>query len=117
MKKDTHPQWYPEAKVRCACGNTFLVGAAVPEITVEICSACHPFYTGQEKLIDTEGRVEKFEKKAATSAKIKQTQAQKEKIKKQKEVETKQRPRNLKEMIELAEKDAKTRENQEASTS
>jgi len=60
MKKDIHPQYYPNAKVRCACGATFTIGSTKPEIQVEICSQCHPFYTGKEKLIDTAGRVEKF---------------------------------------------------------
>jgi len=62
MKKDIHPQYYPEAKATCACGNTFSVGSTKPELNVEICSACHPFYTGKEKLIDTAGRVERFRK-------------------------------------------------------
>jgi large subunit ribosomal protein L31 len=72
MAKDIHPQYFPEAKVRCACGNSFTVGAARPEIKVEICSKCHPFYTGEEKLIDTAGRVERFKArtvKAATAPK------------------------------------------------
>jgi len=60
MKKDIHPQYYPKAKVRCACGNVFTVGSTKPEIQIEICSQCHPFYTGKEKLIDIAGRVEKF---------------------------------------------------------
>lgn len=60
MKQDIHPKYYPEAKVKCACGHSFTVGAAKPEIHVEICYKCHPFYTGEEKLIDTAGRVEKF---------------------------------------------------------
>jgi large subunit ribosomal protein L31 len=60
MKKDTHPKYYPEAKVSCACGKKFMVGATVPEINIEICSHCHPFYTGTQELIDTAGRVEKF---------------------------------------------------------
>ena len=60
MKKDIHPPYYPKAKIRCACGTTFTIGATVEEIKTEICSACHPFYTGKEKLIDTAGRVEKF---------------------------------------------------------
>ncbi|NCP58662.1 50S ribosomal protein L31 [Candidatus Wolfebacteria bacterium CG18_big_fil_WC_8_21_14_2_50_39_7] len=60
MKKDIHPQYYPKAKVRCACGNVFTVGSTKSEIQIEICSACHPFYTGKEKLIDVAGRVEKF---------------------------------------------------------
>ena len=62
MKKDIHPQYYPNAKATCACGNTFSVGSTRPELNVEICSACHPFYTGKEKLIDTAGRVERFRK-------------------------------------------------------
>ncbi len=60
MKQDIHPTYFPEAKVRCACGNTFVVGATKPELRVEICFKCHPFYTGEEKLLDTAGRVEKF---------------------------------------------------------
>lgn len=63
MKQSIHPQYYPEAKVKCACGNKFTVGAAVPEINVEICSACHPFYTGQEKIVDSKGRVDRFKKR------------------------------------------------------
>jgi large subunit ribosomal protein L31 len=62
MKQDIHPQYYPNAKVKCACGATFEVGSTKPEIGVEICSACHPFYTGKEKIIET-GQVEKFRKR------------------------------------------------------
>ncbi|MDP2856033.1 MAG: 50S ribosomal protein L31 [bacterium] len=65
MKKDIHPQYHPRAKVKCACGNYFEVGSTKPEIQVEICSACHPFYTGKEKIIDTAGRVERFKKRLA----------------------------------------------------
>ncbi len=65
MKKDIHPKYYPDAVVRCACGNEFRVGSTKPEIKVEICSKCHPFYTGEAKFIDTEGRIEKFKKKYA----------------------------------------------------
>lgn len=64
-KKDIHPPYYPETKVHCACGNTFTVGSTRPEINVEICNKCHPFYTGEEKLIDTAGRVEKFKARRA----------------------------------------------------
>lgn len=63
MKKEIHPQYYPEAKVKCACGNQFTVGATVPEIKVEICSNCHPFYTGKGKMVDAKGRVERFKKR------------------------------------------------------
>ncbi len=72
MKKDTHPTYYPDAKVICACGNEFTVGSTVKEIQIELCSNCHPFYTGKQKLVDTARRVEKFQerkdKKAAAKA-------------------------------------------------
>ncbi|MBI4117451.1 MAG: 50S ribosomal protein L31 [Parcubacteria group bacterium] len=71
MKKNIHPQYYPEAKVRCACGNQFTVGATVPEIKIEICSKCHPFYTGREKIVDTKGRVERFKKRLEKTRKKK----------------------------------------------
>ncbi len=65
MKKDIHPKYYPETRVRCACGNAFTVGSTKEFIEVEICSNCHPFYTGKEKILDTMGRVEKFRKRLA----------------------------------------------------
>ena len=61
MKKDIHPKYY-QAKVVCACGNVFTVGSTLPEIKVEVCANCHSFFTGQEKLVDTAGRVERFKK-------------------------------------------------------
>lgn len=64
MKKEIHPKYY-EAKVTCACGNAFTVGASVEKIQVEICSACHPFFTGNEKVVDTAGMVEKFRGRAS----------------------------------------------------
>lgn len=67
MKKDIHPK-YVECAVRCACGNNFKTRATQPSITVEICSSCHPFFTGKQKFIDSEGRVERFQKKYATKA-------------------------------------------------
>jgi len=65
MKKDIHPEYYKKAKVSCACGATYTMGAARKEIHVEICSNCHPFYTGEKKLIDTAGRVERFKTRRA----------------------------------------------------
>lgn len=65
MKAAIHPQYYPTAKVKCACGNTWITGSTLPEINVEICNNCHPFYTGREKVLDTRGRIEKFKKRAA----------------------------------------------------
>jgi len=61
MKSDIHPK-YAKAIVKCACGATFETRSTKPELLVEICSACHPFYTGKKKIIDTTGRVERFEK-------------------------------------------------------
>jgi large subunit ribosomal protein L31 len=69
MKKDTHPKYYNEAKVVCACGNTFTTGSTLEEIHVEICSNCHPFYTGKQKLVDTAGRVDRFKKRLERTAK------------------------------------------------
>jgi large subunit ribosomal protein L31 len=69
MKKDIHPKYYPKAKVACACGNAFNTGSTMPELKVEICSACHPFYTGKQKLIDSARRVEKFHAKVDAKAK------------------------------------------------
>jgi len=63
MKEKLHPTWYPEATVTCACGNTWKTGATVPEIRTDICSACHPFYTGEQRIVDTEGQVDRFLKR------------------------------------------------------
>lgn len=65
MKKDIHPKYYKEAEVTCACGNKFKVGSTKEKISVDICSACHPFFTGKEKIVDTMGRVEKFKQRMA----------------------------------------------------
>lgn len=65
MKKEIHPKYYSDAKVTCACGNTFTVGSTQKELSVEICSMCHPFYTGKQKLLDTARRVEKFQERLA----------------------------------------------------
>ena len=72
MKKAIHPKYDLNTKATCACGAVFIVGSTMPEITMEICSHCHPFYTGNEKLMDTAGRVDRFKKRvAASSAKAK----------------------------------------------
>lgn len=63
MRKEIHPEWHPEARVICACGNTWTVGATVPEIRTDVCSACHPFYTGEQRIVDTEGQVDRFMKR------------------------------------------------------
>jgi large subunit ribosomal protein L31 len=63
MKDKIHPQYHEEAVLKCACGETFVTGSTKKELHVEICSKCHPFFTGKQKLVDTGGRVEKFKKK------------------------------------------------------
>lgn len=60
MRENIHPTWYPEAVVTCACGNTWTVGSTVPELRTDVCSACHPFYTGEQRIVDTEGQVDRF---------------------------------------------------------
>lgn len=69
MKKDIHPKFNTEAEVNCACGNKFAIGSTQNKVEVEICSACHPFYTGNEKVMDTAGRVDKFKKRVAAAKK------------------------------------------------
>lgn len=99
MKADIHPQWYPEAKVTCACGNTFTVGATFPELAVDVCSKCHPFYTGQMKYLDTAGRVEAFRTRKAGVSTKKVSKTEKRRLKKQKEIqEEMERPETLTEL-------------------
>ena len=81
MKQKIHPNWYPEAKVHCACGSAFTTGSTMKEIGVEICSACHPLFTGQQKFIDTAGRVDKFNQRLA-AAEQKKSEAAERKRKK-----------------------------------
>ncbi len=68
MKTDVHPTYFPGAEVVCACGRSFVVGSTHQKISVEICSACHPFYTGNEKTLDAAGRVEKFRTRSKAAA-------------------------------------------------
>jgi large subunit ribosomal protein L31 len=71
VKTKGHPKWYPEAHVTCACGAQFTTGSTSPNISVEVCSNCHPLWTGQQKFLDTAGRVEKFNQRAAMADKKK----------------------------------------------
>lgn len=87
MKTGIHPTYYEDTKVTCVCGNTFTTGSTLPQIRVEICAACHPFFTGQQRFVDTQGQVEKFGKKQALAqekkaelAKIMEARAAKVKI-------------------------------------
>jgi len=65
MKKDIHPVYYPDAIIHCSCGKVFKIGATKPEMRVEVCSNCHPLYTGKSKVVDAAGRVDKFKKRLA----------------------------------------------------
>ena len=99
MKTAIHPKYNPNAKVTCSCGNTFETGTTLPEINVEICSACHPFFTGEMRFVDTQGRVEKFEILRQKAEKIQKNLAKK-KADNPTEPGSNQEPRTLKEMME-----------------
>ena len=75
MKQDIHPE-YTESTVTCSCGNTFVTRSVKADLHVELCNMCHPFYTGKQKLVDTGGRVERFQKKYAKSRPAAKPQAQ-----------------------------------------
>jgi large subunit ribosomal protein L31 len=106
MKEGIHPKTYEDVEVTCACGNTFKTISTMENIKVEICSACHPFYTGQQKFVDTEGRIDKFikkqkiaEEKKKKAEKVKKSKAQKSSNKKEDTTQP-----TLKEMLEEARK-------------
>lgn len=99
MKAQIHPVWYPDAKVTCACGNTFTVGASVPEIRVEVCYNCHPFYTGTMKFVDTAGRVDAFKARRAGAGKKILSKTEKRRIKREKQLQEElERPTTLAEL-------------------
>ena len=104
MKANIHPQWYPEAKITCACGNTFITGSILPEIRVEICSNCHPFFTGQQKFIDTLGQVERFQKKTEISKVKKEERKKVLELRKSKKEEVKKERPSLKDLLMQARK-------------
>lgn len=104
MKKEIHPTWYAQAVVTCNCGNSFTTGATVASLHVDICYHCHPLYTGTEKLIDTEGLVQKFQKRQAAYEKIKSSQVPQKTPDQEKDKEKATRPKTLKEMLEYAKK-------------
>lgn len=106
MNAKIHPKWYPEAKITCACGHTFTAGSTKPEVQVEVCSACHPFFTGEMKYVDVQGRVEKFQaKQKATVGKRYLKKKDRKKLKRlQEEKALKKRPKTLKEMLETKSK-------------
>jgi large subunit ribosomal protein L31 len=103
MKKDTHPKYDTEAAVTCVCGNSFTTGSTISEIKTELCSKCHPFFTGKQKLVDSAQRVEKFKKKlkaGASSVDIKKAKT----AKTEKRAEAKTKARAKKEVKNIASK-------------
>ena len=79
MKKDIHPKYYKKAKITCACGHIFTIGSTKENLETEICSYCHPFYTGKAKTIDTLGRVERFKQKIAKKEELQKKSKKKKK--------------------------------------
>lgn len=94
MKASIHPKWNHQSTVICACGNTFATGSTSDEIRIDICSACHPFYTGSMKFVDVQGRVDRFEKLRKAAENKKSASSPK------KERAAKEQPKSLKEMLE-----------------
>lgn len=81
MNKEIHPKYFDKSTISCVCGNNLVVGSTIEKISIEICSACHPFYTGKKKIIDTAGRVEKFEARRKVSAERQATMSLRKKAK------------------------------------
>ena len=95
MKPAIHPEWFPEAKVICACGHTFNVGSTVKEIHTEVCSNCHPFFTGEQRIVDTAGQVERFMRRLEAGVEQHDTERERRERKRQQDLEAKRRRRGL----------------------
>lgn len=95
MKPDIHPEWYPNAQVTCSCGASFTVGATVPNIHTEVCDSCHPFFTGEQRIVDTAGQVERFMRRLEAGASRRDKEVRRREEKKQAELEAKRRRRGL----------------------
>lgn len=99
MKASIHPTYYTDAKVICACGNTFITGSTMQTLKAELCSKCHPFYTGQVKYVDTMGRVEKFQHKQKAAEKTKVQIVERKKLKLEQKRQEANAPKTLREML------------------
>ena len=84
MKQGIHPKYFSECQVSCACGNKFTTGSTIEKIEVDVCSKCHPFFTGQQKFVDIKGRIDKFKEKVAKGKQTATAKAAKAKDKKAK---------------------------------
>ena len=93
MKQNIHPQWNHQAKISCACGATFLTGSSLDEIQVDICDQCHPFFTGEMKFVDVQGRVDRFKNRQAAAL-------QNKKKKKNDEEKPQEEVKSLKEILQ-----------------
>lgn len=96
MKTAGHPQYFDQAQVVCVCGNRFTIGSTRETIHVELCNKCHPFYTGEQKFVDTASRIQKFEDKMKTAEKYKVTHVKKQEEKKK----AQEAPKTLREMLQ-----------------
>ena len=113
MKNDIHPKIYQDCAVKCACGNSFTTISTVPSINVDICSNCHPFFTGQQRFVDTEGRIEKFNKKAKTMETQKKVVTERKATKSAKAAATAEKPQkqvSLKELLTQVKDEEKSAE-------
>ena len=95
MKTEIHPQYYKEARVACACGNSFTVGATVEEITTEVCCACHPFFTGEQRIVDTAGQVERFMRRLEAGVSHRERERDRREQRKKREREAQRKRRGL----------------------
>ena|SRR3989344_3788048 len=96
MKANIHPKYFDQARVTCACGNSFTVGSTEEFIRIELCNKCHPFYTGEQKFVDTASRIQKFQTKQKNAEKIAMTRVKKIQEQKQKD----DQPKTLREMLQ-----------------
>lgn len=97
MKASIHPKYFDNAQASCACGNRFTVGSTQESIRIELCNKCHPFYTGEQRFVDTASRIQKFQDKQSVAQKYKAKVVKKQKIEKQKETQ----PKTLREMLQI----------------
>lgn len=97
MKASIHPKYFDNAQVSCTCGNRFTVGSTQESIHIELCNKCHPFYTGEQRFVDTASRIQKFQQKENLAQKYKAKVVKKQKIEKQKETQ----PKTLREMLQI----------------
>lgn len=95
MKVNIHPQYFDQAQVICACGNRFTTGSTQQEIRVELCNKCHPFYTGEQKFVDSASRIQKFQQKQNIAKQYLTKKVKKQEEQKQKDTE----PKTLREML------------------